>query len=120
MEAILEVVLQLVLELVAELCGDVVLRRLAAQRGFGRALFYGIVGGVAGAFSLLVAPAHLMPDTSLRVVALMVNPVLIGLLMARLGRWRARRDKPEHGLEAFWPAWAFALCLGLVRVLWAK
>lgn len=119
MEAIIEVILQFVFELVAELCGDVMLRRLAAQRGFGRALFYGVVGGVIGALSLLVAPAHLMPGAGLRVVALIVNPVLIGLLMARLGRWRTRRDKPEHGLEAFWPAWAFALCLGLVRVIWA-
>jgi hypothetical protein len=40
--------------------------------------------------------------------------------MMRLGRWRERRKGQAYGLEAFWPAWAFAFSLGLVRVLFAS
>jgi len=47
-------------------------------------------------------------------------PLIAGALFAMLGRARDRRGKPVSTLEAFWPAYLFALAYAVVRHLAAK
>ena len=123
MEVLVEVILEFLLplfgELFAELGADLLFRGIASNRRWWRFLLYSLIGAGIGGLSLLVFRGHLINPASLRVTALAVNPVLIGLLMTRLGRWREKRAGAAFGLEAFWPAWGFAFCLGLVRTLFA-
>jgi hypothetical protein len=119
MEALLEILVQGLLELIGELVFDQTFRR-APENGRLRVGFYAVLGLVAGFVSLLILRQHSLSDPAWRIAALVINPALIGFLMMRLGRWRARRKGRAYGLEAFWPAWAFAFGFGLVRVVFAS
>jgi hypothetical protein len=120
MELIFEFIAQLVFELIAELLTDRTFRHSAAGRSWGRFLLYFVIGGVLGGLSLLILPQHLIAQPGLRVLALISHPILLGGIMAYLGKRRARRADDAYGLEAFWPAWGFAFCFGLVRMVFAS
>ena len=119
MEPFLEIFVQALFECLGELVIDQTFRRSPSTHRL-RVGFYAMLGLAAGFISLLVLPRHSLGNATWRIAALVINPALIGFLMMRLGRWRERRKGRAYGLEAFWPAWAFAFSLGLVRVLFAS
>ena len=78
-------------------------------------LIYGSIGAVIGVASLLVFPYHLIRHTGIRAVALLVIPTVAGLVFALVGRRRRRAGKQVSSLEAFVPAFAFALAMSATR-----
>jgi hypothetical protein len=57
---------------------------------------------------------------ALRVVNLVVTPLVVGSLMAVLGRWRAHRGESVLRIDRFAYGYLFALALALVRFWFAK
>jgi hypothetical protein len=84
------------------------------------ALGYTIFGAAAGAISLLLFPDHLVPITGWRIINLILTPIAVGLLMAAIGAWRARRGHSLLRIDRFSYGYLFALSLALVRFTFAE
>ena len=118
MEPIVELIVQVLLEFFGQLLFDHEFKRSPENRTW-RIGFYVFIGLVLGLVSLLVLPRHWLGDPTLRIAALILNPIIIGFLMMRVGRWRRSRKGAAFGLENFWSAWALAFSFGLMRKLFA-
>ena len=79
------------------------------------AVGYTLFGVIAGVLSLLVFPAHLVKDKSLRWVSLVATPVAVGFVMSVAGVWRAKRGQTVLRIDRFFYGFLFALSLALVR-----
>ena len=78
-------------------------------------LGYLTLGGLVGALSLWLLPAHLMRDGWPRLLNLVVTPVLAGGAMTLIGHWRARRGEPVLRIDRFACGYLFALAVAVVR-----
>lgn len=116
-----ELLLQVFGELIAELIGRSVkepFRRPDPIHPLLAAIGYGIFGAIAGALSLWVLPSLFIAAEWLRLVNLIVTPLLAGLMMERLGAWRAMKEQETIRLDTFAYGFIFALSMGLVRFTW--
>lgn len=116
-----EIVLQIFLEALAELG----MRSVAApfqkrSNPWMAAVGYAIFGAAVGGISLLLMPAHLVRQQTLRIFNLLVTPVAVGLLMSVLGTWRARRGHALLRIDRFAYGYLFALSLAVIRFAFAK
>jgi hypothetical protein len=78
-----------------------------------------LLGTLLGAISLCAFPNHLTRDGWPRLLNLVFTPVLAGLAMALLGRWRARRGDPVLRIDQFAYGYLFALAVAVVRYAFA-
>jgi len=120
MEFLIEILGEFVLQFVGEVLLEVGLQALAApfrkeSSAFLAAVGYAVFGAVLGALSLLVLPHYLMADKSLRVANAALSPIMAGLGMAAMGKWRARRGQAVLRIDKFAYGYLFALGFGLVR-----
>jgi uncharacterized membrane protein len=121
---VLEILFELLAELLFQIVGEVLvelgLHSLAQpfrkQPSMWLAVLgYVVLGGLLGALSLWAWPDHLTRDGWPRLANLVVTPVLAGLVMALLGRWRARRGDPVLRIDRFACGYLFALAVAVVR-----
>ena len=124
LEAVFEVLGELLLQAVGEALVEIGLHSMAAP--FRRppnpwlaALGYAIFGAILGGVSVLVFPHHFVPPPW-RVLNLLLTPLLVGVFMAGMGAWRARRGQPTLLIDRFMYGYLFALPFGLVRFLAAS
>jgi hypothetical protein len=78
-----------------------------------------LVGLIFGALSLGVHAQRLISDNVLAGLALVSNPVLVGVALSQVGRWRLRRGASITALATFWGGFCFALGFGGVRFAWS-
>jgi hypothetical protein len=120
MEFLFEILGEFILQFVGEVLLEVGLQALAApfrkeSSAWLAAIGYAVFGAVLGALSLLVFPNYLMADKSLRVANAALSPIVAGLGMAAMGKWRARRGQAVLRIDKFAYGYLFALGFGLVR-----
>jgi hypothetical protein len=77
-------------------------------------------GAMAGGISLLIVPNAFIDGRHLRLLNLFLTPVAVGVMMALLGRLRARKGAPLVQLDHFGYAFTFAFAMALVRFFGAK
>jgi hypothetical protein len=121
--ALLELLGEFLLQIVVEALAELGLHSLAepfrrAPNPWLAALGYLLFGALFGALSLLVFPANFVPGPW-RVFNLVVTPLAAGLLMERIGRWRASRGQDVLRIDRFAYGYLFALALALVRFSFA-
>jgi hypothetical protein len=87
---------------------------------FLAAFGYLLFGCLFGGLSLLVIGHHLTPAGATRTLNLILTPIACGLIMAMLGRWRARRGEEVLRLDRFAYGYLFALGLALIRFKFAS
>jgi hypothetical protein len=116
-----EVFLQIALEILAELgfasIRDSLRRRRRAHPVValvGAVLF----GGVAGLVTSLIWPTRFLRPGPLPGASLLLSPLVTGLVMYHLGRWRERRGAEPSYLATFWGGALFAFAMALVRFTW--
>ena len=116
-----ELLLQLAFEVLAEL-GLHFLREpfQKTPNSVIAALAYAVFGTVAGAISLWPFSSHFVTGTGLRILNLIVTPIGLGIAMAAMGAWRARRGQILLRIDRFAYGYLFALCLALVRFAFAR
>ena len=124
LEAILafcgEILLQLVIEGLTELGLHSVTEPFRHRPHPGMAgIGYLLFGALLGAVSLLVFPTH-FAQGPWRIVNLAVTPVMAGILMCQLGRWRAHRGQDVLRIDRFAYGYLFALGLALIRYWFAR
>ncbi|NCT82734.1 MAG: hypothetical protein GXC94_06295 [Comamonadaceae bacterium] len=120
----LEIVFELLAELLFQVVGEVLvelgLHSIAAPlrkkpKVWLAVLGYALLGALLGALSLWAFPSHLTREGWPRLANLVVTPLLAGLAMALLGRWRARRGEPVLRIDRFACGYLFALAVAVVR-----
>lgn len=120
LEILFELLAELLFQIVGEVLVELGLHSLAQpfrkQPSMWLAVLgYVVLGGLLGALSLWAWPDHLTRDGWPRLANLVVTPVLAGLVMALLGRWRARRGDPVLRIDRFACGYLFALAVAVVR-----
>jgi hypothetical protein len=123
MEVIFEILAEFVLQFVFEAVASVFGRKSddgkelhPAYKLFGYATF----GAIAGGLSLLVMSSSFVSAPGLKILSLIVTPVLAGLAMAWVGKWRESHGKKRSPLDRFAYGYVFALTMALVRFTFAK
>lgn len=120
----LEILFELLAELVFQVVGEVLveLGLHSVAEPFRKkpsvwlaVLGYVLLGALLGALSLWAFPSHLMREGWPRLANLVVTPLLAGLAMVLLGRWRARRGDPVLRIDRFAYGYLFALAVAIVR-----
>jgi hypothetical protein len=71
-----------------------------------------------GGLSLLVFPQSFVRSERFHGINLMITPVLCGLLMTAIGRWRARQGDPLLRIDSFVYGFLFAFAMALVRFVY--
>jgi len=84
------------------------------------AIAYALFGAGIGALSLLVFPDYLVANKSLRVANTALSPIVAGLSMAAVGKWRAQRGQAVLRIDKFAYGYLFALGFALVRFWFAS
>jgi hypothetical protein len=121
-------VIELLLELLLEVLGwgffDIAVHIVGesdrARRILLNIVIFSLLGAALGAGSLVLLPAHMVRDPKLRLASLLATPFIAGILFSFIGRRRERKGKPVTTLEAFWPAFSFALAMAVVRYYGAE
>lgn len=129
MEIIFEVVFgffgELVLQLVGEILIELGLHSMAEPfrkkpSPWLAAIAYALFGAGIGALSLLVFPDYLVASKSLRVANTALSPIVAGLSMAAIGKWRAKQGQAVLRIDKFAYGYLFALGFALVRFWFAS
>jgi len=125
----LELILELVGEFLVQALGQALLEfgMHSLAEPFSRqpnpyvaALGYALFGALLGGLSLWLLPHHLTPPGIARLANLALTPVAVGLCMAAMGAWRARRGDPVLRIDRFSYGYLFALLLAVVRFFFAR
>lgn len=129
MEVIFEILFgffgELVLQLVGEILIELGLHSMAEPfrkkpSPWLAAIAYALFGAGIGALSLLVFPDYLVANKSLRVANTALSPIVAGLSMAAIGKWRAQRGQAVLRIDKFAYGYLFALGFALVRFWFAS
>ena len=115
--------LELILELILGLFGEALLDGALllagesdrAQRTALKMFLFALIGAAVGWVTLLIFPEHFIRNAQWRLAYLVVSPFVAAWLFSILGNVRARKGKRVSAVEEFWPAFAFALALAVVR-----
>ncbi len=116
-----ELILQIFGELLIELgLHSVANRDRRVPSPWLAAIGYLLMGALIGALSLLVFPDYLVANKSLRVANTALSPIVAGLSMAAMGKWRAKRGEDVLRIDKFAYGYLFALGFALVRFWFAS
>jgi hypothetical protein len=121
---LVEALFEIFAQIVAELLAEIGLRSLAAPfkrsgeinpilAGVGYSLYGAIVGGLS-----LFLPRVFTAPTWMRLLNLLITPIACGLIMAYVGKVRARRGDVPLRMDTFMYAYLFALAMAIVRYVW--
>jgi hypothetical protein len=125
LEILFELFGELILQLFGEILLELGLHTLAEP--FRRepnvwlaSIAYAAFGAAAGGLSLLFFSHYFTPAGLLRTANLFLTPVAVGLCMAGMGAWRARRNEPVFLLNKFLYGFIFAAGIATIRFRFAE
>jgi hypothetical protein len=120
---LVEALFEIFAQIVAELLAEIGLRSLAEPfkrseeinpiAGVGYSLYGAIVGGLS-----LFLPRVFTAPTWMRLLNLLITPIVCGLIMAYVGKIRARRGDVPMRMDTFMYGYLFALAMAIVRYIW--
>jgi hypothetical protein len=116
-EVLIPAVAEIAFEFLLHCLGEPFIRResrIPAMAGIG----YFLIGLMLGGLSLLVFPQSFVRSENFHGISLLITPVVVGLLMSTIGRWRLRQGKTLLRLDSFVYGFVFALPLALVRFVY--
>ena len=123
-ELLFQIVGEIVLQAIFEVLFELGIRSLADPLRGARSAVLSVIGFVlwgfiAGGLSLLILPTSLITDPRLRVANLVITPIVVGVLMALIGKARLKRGQNLVLIDRFGFAFIFAISMALVRFIWA-
>ena len=125
MEIVLELLAELLFQVLGEVLVELGLQALAEPfrkqpNAWLAVPGYLMLGALLGGLSLWAFPHHFTRDGWPRWVNLLFTPVLAGLVMTLLGRWRAQRGDTVLRIDRFAYGYLFALAVAVVRFKFAS
>jgi len=119
LDAILELIAGAILDLLSRILSDA-FESLEASPPIMAALAYSVLGMVAGGFSVLLLPHHLVHPSRILGISLLISPVLTGAALSLVGAVVRSRHKNLTRIETFRYGFAFAFGMAVVRLLFAR
>jgi hypothetical protein len=126
MEFLAEFILQFIFEFLLQIAGELLIE--LGLRSLGEpfvnreernpvlaAIGYCLIGAILGGLSLILFPNSFVRSERFHGVNLIITPVLAGLVMAAIGRFRERHGKTVIRLDSFVYGFLFAFAMALVR-----
>ena len=120
---ILEVLIPLVCEFSLEAMGRCLGEPFVARERRNpivAGLGYLFIGVALGGASLLIFPRSFVRSERFHGISLLITPVVSGLVMAAIGRWREQQGKTLLRLDSFVYGFLFALAMALVRFVYTS
>jgi hypothetical protein len=115
-----ELLLQLFVELLLELGFHSMANTFERPRNPTlSAIGYVLWGAIAGGLSLLLFPNSFVHNHALKIANLFITPIVLGVCMMLVGKYRSKKDKPLIRLDSFAYGFLFAFSMSLVRYVWA-
>jgi hypothetical protein len=68
----------------------------------------------------MIFPTSPIINPDIRKINLFITPVIIGIIMTMVGKFRERRDQNLVRLDRFGYAFIFAFTMSLIRFLWVN
>jgi hypothetical protein len=115
-EILLQAIVQLLVELGLHSLGETLKR---PKHPVLSIIGFTLWGLIAGGISLLVFPTSAIPDPTLRMANLFITPLLVGAMMALVGKVRLQRGQDLVRIDRFGYAFTFAFWMAFVRFVWA-
>jgi hypothetical protein len=126
-ELLLGFIVEILLPLIGEISFEFLLRSLGEpfvarerRNAFTAGVGYFLLGLILGAASLLIFPRSFVRSERFHGINLLITPVVSGLVMAAIGRWREREGKTLLRLDSFVYGFVFALAMALVRFVYTS
>ena len=127
LDFIFQIFLELGLFVFSEFLGDLGLRstkEVFRPRQFRNPLLAGLgcllFGAAVGLGSLLPFPRHFIRNPRAQIGNLVATPLMAGLIMWLIGKWRSGAANEMYVFDDFLNGWLFALGMGLTRYLFAQ
>lgn len=118
MDELAQILFELIFQFLFEAFGDVAWRQWPEPaRAALKALLAAVFAAVLGLLSTLLFPEPFITARPLAIAYLILGPLLIGWIMARLGRALELKNKRRSSLERFGYGWLFAFSFTLARFL---
>jgi len=126
MEFVFEVILQflgeILLQILFEFLAELGMHSLAdtfkkPKNAVLSTIGFALWGAMAGGVSLLIFPRSPISDPVFRKINLIVAPIVIGAVMAMIGKIRGKRGQNLVRLDRFGYAFIFAFLMALVRFI---
>ena len=124
-EAILGFILEFLIPVIGEFAFDFLLRSLGEpfmsrerRNPVVAGLGYLLIGLILGGVSLLIFPRSFVRSETFHGISLLITPVVSGLAMGALGRWREGRGETLLRLDSFVYGFVFAFAMALVRFVY--
>lgn len=77
-----------------------------------------LLGGLGGVLTSVIWPTRVFESVPLPGASLLLSPLLSGLVMEGIGRWRERRGQARSYIATYWGGALFAFAMASVRFLW--
>ena len=126
-EAILGFILEFLIPVIGEFAFDLLLRSLGEpfmsrerRNPVIAGLGYLLIGLILGGVSLLIFPRSFVRSETFHGISLLITPVVSGLAMGALGRWREGRGETVLRIDSFVYGFLFALAMALVRFVYTS
>jgi len=124
-ELLLGFIIEVVIPIVGELAFEILLHSMGqpfVSRERRNPVFAGIgyflIGLILGGISLLVFPRSFVRSERFHGINLLITPLVAGLVMGAVGRWRARHGDTLLRLDSFVYGFLFAFAMALVRFVY--
>jgi hypothetical protein len=124
-EALLGFILEVILPLLGEIAFEALLRCLGEpfvsrerRNAIAAGIGYFLIGLILGGLSLLIFPRSFVRSETFHGINLLITPVVSGLVMAAIGRWRERKGETLLRLDSFVYGFLFAFAMALVRFVY--
>ena len=118
MDELAQVLFELIFQFFFEALADVAWRQVPEPaRTTVKILLAAAFAATLGFLSSLLFPTPFITAEPLAIAYLLLGPLLIGWVMARLGRLLERKDKRRTSLERFGYGWLFAFSFSLARFI---
>jgi hypothetical protein len=124
-EAILGFIVEILIPVVGEFAFDFLLRSLGEpfvsrerRNAVVAGLGYFLIGLILGGLSLLIFPRSFVRSETFHGINLLITPLVSGLVMGAIGRWRERHGETILRLDSFVYGFVFAFAMALVRFVY--
>jgi hypothetical protein len=118
-EALLEIGGEALLDLISRVASDA-FKPAEPPRPVLSCLAWGFVGAMVGAASVVIFPHPVFHRSRFHGISLIISPIAAGMGMSAVGAMLRRRGKQVVQIESFPYAFAFALGMALVRLVWTS
>ena len=76
-----------------------------------------LLASLVGLSSIVIFPQKLFQTTLFPGISLILSPIIVGIIMHKIGEWKKEHNKKSTLLATFWGGASFAFIIALIRFI---